>query len=170
MTAAQNSHEDVIRAGRKVLRVVGELHLRGYQRLRISPGVSSSGGYWRCSVTPASNISSENGAQMLEWRECDAHYSSADGRRYFGWIDMARATPSALADRFLREFQEIAREGHGRDWLYAGWYVELLHITYPDVLPEAYGDHVDSTLRIPCGGLRNGVFVPAPPPGPGMKR
>jgi hypothetical protein len=163
-----DSYSELIRAGRKVLRMVGELHLRGYQRLRISPGVSSSGSYWRCSVTPASNVSPDNGALMVEWRECDAHYSSADGRRYFGWTDMAHATASELADRFLQEFPAIARAGHGRDWLYAGWYVEMLHITYPDVLPEAYADYVDSTLRIPCGGQRKGVFVPAPPPGHGV--
>jgi len=55
------------RAYRKVLRMVTELHVRGYQRLRIAPGMAPSGCSWRCSITPATNISSRHGARILSW-------------------------------------------------------------------------------------------------------
>ena len=41
---------------RRVLRLVRDLHEQGYQLLRISPGMAPSGCYWRCAVTPKSNI------------------------------------------------------------------------------------------------------------------
>jgi hypothetical protein len=50
---------------RKALLMVGELHVRGYQRLRIAPGMSASGCYWRCSVTPAAHIRSRNSPDGL---------------------------------------------------------------------------------------------------------
>jgi hypothetical protein len=46
---------------------VGELHKRGYQQLRIAPGMAPSGMYWRCGVAPASNIPAANGARLADW-------------------------------------------------------------------------------------------------------
>ena len=42
------------RIHRKVLRMVSELHLRGYQRLRIAPGMSPSG--WNLNILETSNL------------------------------------------------------------------------------------------------------------------
>ena len=112
---------------------------------------------------------------MLDWRERDAHYTSADERCFFGWDDVAHFTPSQLADAFVERLPDLAKEGRGSDWLYAGWYVEMLHLTYPDVLPVAY--HADrDTIRdsegaftaIECIGERQGIIIPPPPPGYGL--
>lgn len=75
------------RVYRKVLRMVAELHVRGFQRLRIAPGMSASGCYWRCSVTPVTNISIWHGARLVSYDTLAAHYSTGSEREYFGWKD-----------------------------------------------------------------------------------
>jgi hypothetical protein len=148
---------------RKVLRMVSELHVRGYQRLRIAPGLSASGCHWRCAVTPITNISSRHGARMGHWDDTlMANYSTGSRREYFGWKDAAHATPSKLADLFIARFPTIAEAGKGSDWLYVGWYLEMLHVTYPDALPIAYAD-----WKLPDDYLdtTTGVHVPLPPRG-----
>lgn len=149
---------------RKMLYLGHELHLRGYQRLRISPGLSCSGVDWRCPITPVTNILRSHGAQMADWDGPVAHYTSANKDRYFGWDDGARLTPSKMADRFIERFPEIATAGKGSDWLYAGWYVEMLHLTYPDAFPIAYADFDLPTDHLTADGKRQ-VRIPLPPPG-----
>ncbi len=155
------------RVCRKILRMVTELHVRGFQRLRIAPGMSPSGCHWRCSVTPATNISSHHGARIVSWDTLAVHYSSSQERHYFGWDDAARATPSQMADLFIRRFPEIAEAGRGSDWLYSGWYLEMLYLTYPDSFPIAYADWdvpVDYLMTV---GGQSDVRIPLPPPGQG---
>ena len=100
---------------RKVLRLVSELHLRGYQCLRIAPGMSSSGMYWRCSITPVANILASHGAQLQDWEKA-ATYSSGMERNYFNWNDAAHCTPNQLAEMFIARFPEIAAAGYGPAW------------------------------------------------------
>ena len=99
------------RAYRKVLRMVSELHVRGYQRIRIEPGMAASGAAWRCAMAPATSFSVS-------------------------------------------------------DWPYAGWYLEMLHITYPDSFPVAYADWWDfPTDYLPTTGARKDLRIPLPPAG-----
>jgi len=153
---------------RRVLRMVLELHIRGYQRLRIAPGMSPSGCHWRCSITPATNISSRHGARMLSWDTLAAHYNSGQKRNYFGWDDASNASPSSLAELFIERFQEIAAAGRGSDWRYAGWYSEMLHLTYPDCFPIAYADWELPTDCLATNGESDSVRIPLPPPGFGI--
>lgn len=162
--------DPLIRYCRNVLRVIAELHLRGYQRLRIGPGLSSSGFFWRCAITPVSNILIDHGALLLDYQGPVAKYTVSMGNQYWGWTDATDLAPSDLADLFVERFPDIVMQGKGRDWLYAGWYVEMLSLTYPDLLPIAYADHLERTLDTPqlhtwkWGGGRE-VFIPMPPPG-----
>ncbi len=121
---------------RKLLLMVNELHRRGYQRLRIVPGMSPCGEHWRCSITPVTNVSVKHGARLVEWEHLTAHYTSADGAKYFGWT-------------------------------YAGWYQEMLGLTFPNLLPIAYreeGCPQDKLLTIGPDG-ETPVIIPLPPPG-----
>jgi hypothetical protein len=156
---------DDIRRGRKVLRMVAELHVRGYQRLRIAPGMAPSGCYWRCSVAPVLNVLVSHGARLADFDGMVAHYSSGMENRYFDWQDSPGMSPSWLADRFIERFPRIVAEGKGRDWLYAGWLVEILHLTYPDVLPIAYADWELPENAMMTVGARSDIHVPLPPPG-----
>jgi hypothetical protein len=153
---------------RKVLEMVGELHRRGYQRLRIAPGMSPSGMHWRCSVTPVSNVLRENGAMMKDWNELGAHYTTGQESNFFEWPDVAKASVSRLADLFIERFPQIAREGLGADWAYAGWYQEMLRLTATAALPIAYSDYFDDSVGgLPCVGGKGAaaIIVPMPPPG-----
>lgn len=153
---------------RKILRMVSELHLRGFQKLRIAPGMAPSGMYWRCSITSVNNISNRNGAKLLTWEKLSAHYTSADERKYFGWENVAHVTPSRLADLFVKRFPKIVDSGEGSDWAYAGWFIEMLHLTYPNELPIAYADWSLPRDYLTTVGERDDVRIPLPPPGLGV--
>lgn len=151
----------------RVLAMVGELHKRGFQRLRIVPGVAPSGVYWRCTITHAGNILRTHGA-LLARRDPDvARYTTGDGNRYFGWEDAREDTARQLAVKFMARFPEIAERGRGRDWAYAGWYVEMLGLAERGVLPVAYadwmGEEPDPRWLPTTEGFQSGL--PMPPGG-----
>jgi hypothetical protein len=161
--------DKAFRIYRKVLRMVAELHIRGYQRLRIAPGMSPSGCHWRCSITPVTNISRNNGARMASWGTLSADYTSGQGREYFGWKDASHATPSQLADLFIKRFLRISEAGYGSDWIYSGWYLEMLNLTYPERLPIAYADWDLPDDYLSSTGGHQKIRIPLPPPGLGIE-
>ena len=154
---------------RKILRMVAELHLRGYQRLRIAPGMSPSGCHWRCAITPVNNISRNNGARIASWGTLSAEYTSGQGQNFFGWEDASHDNPNQLADLFIKRFPRIAEAGYGADWIYAGWYIEMLHLTHPDSFPIAYADWDLPTDCLLSTGKDNNIRIPLPPPGLAME-
>ena len=165
-----SEQERAAREARKVLLLVSELHLRGCQLLRACVAMSPSGTSWRCSIAPSSLVSSTNGALLADgaWGSpLVAHYSSAAGSEYFGWTDATHYTPSGLARKFLHRYPDIVEAGRGSDWLYVGWYVEMLHLTYPNHLPFAMADWETSVDHLDTISLvaYTGVQVPLPPPG-----
>ena len=162
-TAAQNG----IRRCRKLLRAVGELHVRGFQRVRIVPSLYNLG-TWRCSILPACHISKEHGARWARDVPDDAiaRYSSASGSTFWGWQDVSHAHPSELADVILERFPRIAQLGYGQDWAYAGWYLHMLDVTYPDALPISWNDQTDDgDYRYVLKTIGRDVTIPLPPPG-----
>jgi hypothetical protein len=56
--------EPHIRRAVRVLAMVGELHKRGYQRLRVMPFMSPSGLYWRCWIGPSEFFYRNHGAML----------------------------------------------------------------------------------------------------------
>lgn len=157
---------DIYQPPRFILRMIAELHVRGYQRLRIAPGMSPSGSSWRCSITPSSNILRSNGARIGRLDGLTAHYTSGSGRQYFGWTDAEHAFPERLAELFVTRFPAIAAAAYGEDWLYAGWYQSMMHATYPDAFPVAYADYMDDAPGlITVGGSAAGKRISAPPAG-----
>jgi hypothetical protein len=163
------SSKTVIKCCRKVLRIVAELHLRGYQRLRIATGMSGSGMHWRCLITPASNILVANGAIIANEDGPVVRYTSGMLGRYFDWSDTAGLTPSQLADRFVDRFRKLVRLAKGRDWQYVGWYVEMLTLTHPNHVPitNEYLDQGPESRCMRTIGYEDAkeVYVPMPPPG-----
>ena len=122
----------------RLLAMVGELHARGYQRIRACPSLSGSGGYWRCSITAADNVTS-SGVVIVDF-DRGAHYTSGSGDCYFAWSDLAGASPDALADAFAERFGEIAAAGRGADPDYAAWFAELLSHAGRGHFPIALAD------------------------------
>lgn len=162
------------RAALLVLEMVHELHKAGYQRLRICPGMNSSGTAWRCSVTPVTNILRTHGAMTRDFERDVAHYSSAQGRDYFDWRDAADFTARELAMKFIDRFPGIVAQGKGEDWAYAGWYLQMLAFAEQGNFPLAYNDWGGADLNprfLPTSkfGIQSGLPMPpggeALPPG-----
>jgi len=159
--------------------MVGELHKRGYQRVRAIPAMAPSGMFWRCMVTPASNTRRVHGGHLVDWdfdNQTVATYSSGgEGNEYFGWTDRAGADARKLADTFLERFPRICEQGKGPDWAYAGWFVEVLGLAEGGWFPIIYADwEIDESeglnlIRVDGGNKPNVArpVLPPPPPGEG---
>lgn len=155
-----------IRRCQRVLAMVHELHKMGFQRLRIEPGVSPSGGSWRCAVAPASNFLTDHGARLRDFGPFVAHYTSSMEAEYFGWGDASRDTARELAQKFTHRFEDVVERAIGQDCSYVGWYVEMLGHAERGALPIAYSDwYVQPDPRyLPTdGGLD--IRLPMPPGG-----
>jgi hypothetical protein len=115
----------------RVLAMVHELHKAGYQRLRIRPFFSGSGCYWRCWITPASNMRPD-GYNLIEEDHDDANpglvarYTSGQDNEFFGWTDAKSMTARELAATFTKRFPRIVEQSQGCDWAYAGWLTDVL--------------------------------------------
>lgn len=122
--------------------MVAELHLRGYQRLRILPYIAPSGIAWRCAIAPAA-LFSEDGLRLDESGEfgvTTVTYTSASVAEYFNWSDAKYETPSGLARQFIKRFPQVVAPAKGSDWTYVGWFIEMLGLTYPSRFPYAFAD------------------------------
>lgn len=139
--------------------MVHELHKAGYQRIRISPGMSPSGMHWRCSSTFSDNVQ-EDGFTIREFDTANgwvAPYSSASIEP-FDWTGAADWNARILARRYLEAFPVIAERGAGRDWAYAGWLTDILGLVEQGETsryPVFYADYPLDLTDYP--------FLPPPP-------
>jgi len=131
-----------------------------------------SGKYWRCAIAPVSLVSVDHGARLVAGVRDDsriATYTSRDQNRYFAWTDIyPYATPKELAMHFVERFPEVVEAGRGSDWPYAGWYMEMLRLTYPDQFPYAVARCKVPDTYLPTASPakhRPKLRIPLPPPG-----
>lgn len=160
---------------RRILLMVRELHLMGYEQLRAVPYMYPIA--WRCPVVPATWTRREHGGEvdghlggipkLLTGGEGRRYtYSSGDAQRPFGWDGAPFATPRELAERFVRELPHIAWAGWGPDEAYVAWYEEMLAQTVPNGLTYSHGDYDEPTLRDALYATGCGVQrIALPPPG-----
>jgi len=149
----------------RVLSMVRCLHEAGYQKLRIVPGMSPSGFWWRCLILPSADVLASNGALCREDADWSAAYSSAHENSFFGWEDAKDDSASELAAKFMQRFPGIVLHGKGRDWAYAGWYLEMLGYAHEGGFPVAYDTFMDD---IPEGFMKltdGRTCLPLPPGG-----
>lgn len=154
----------------RVLRLVHELHKHGFQLLRIAPGMSASGCYWRCAITHKANILRSHGAMLSDEERLVAHHTSGQANEYFGWTDATDDTVQQLATKFTERFADIVDASRGDDWEYAGWYVRMLGYAEREMFPVAYADwHEEPDPRfLPLWGGQSDL--PMPPPGDAENR
>ena len=178
--------EPHIRRAVRVLAVVGELHKRGYQRLRVMPFMSSSGAYWRCWISPVNFFYRNHGAILLEKAVMSdgdeiqattmvARYTSGQDNHYFDWNDAEQDDVRSLANKFLDRFRRLADFGKGWDYPYAGWYQRLLWLAEAGWLPVVLRDYNPVSYdRVPLDDVRpkewhvdkdETPILPLPPPG-----
>ena len=150
---------------RRVLMMAQKLHRRGYEKLRVAPGLSPSGLYWRCSIVPVGLVRRDHGAMAIDDGEIAARYGSGQGAEYFGWKDAEHDPPAAMADKFVERFPDLAAQGRGSDPEYVHWYAGMMRATAPHGLIYAYADWDLPDDHLPVLGCTADVRVPMPPAG-----
>lgn len=158
----KNPEDEAHRNATLVILMVEELHRLGYERLRICPGMSPSGMYWRCSVTHVDNIQADHGAMMVDEKSDVVTYSSGSGDKFFGWEDTQGDSPEILARKFVERFPLIARLGRGDDEEYVRWFKGVVDVVQTGELPYAYSDWGDDTDDglLPTVGGTTGLIMP----------
>ena len=113
--------------GDRLLEMVGELHARGLERLRITPFMAPSGVHWRLVIYAVG---------------CDevARYTSAEDDGFYAWPESPGSSASELADLFVERFAELARAGRGEDPGYAAWMRQVLDVVRQGWVPYFYAD------------------------------
>jgi hypothetical protein len=144
--------------------MVHELHKLGFQRLRVVPYLAGTN-CWRVIVTPASRVLTTHGAWGPE-NTSVARYTEAASNQYFRWKDAKNDTSLQLAQKFISRFPKLCKAGLGRDWAYAGWYMELMRFADAGELPVASWDGMPPTdPRFLPTWLYVDSGLPMPPPG-----
>jgi hypothetical protein len=150
----QQHPEPHVRRAVRVLAMVGELHRRGYQKIRVMPFMSPSGNHWRCWIGPDTLFYRDHGAYLrdsgfseTQHESSSARYTSGDENRYFGWRDAENDDARLLANKFLERFARLAGEGEGWSYTYAGWYQRLLGLAERGWLPVVMSDDSTSSLK-----------------------
>ena len=144
----------------RILQAVELLHRRGYQQVRILPGVSPSGMYWRASIARASDFDTDG--NLVE-SSMTLHYTTGAASELAGQrvtTATSAATVAQMIDRAL-----CLADDRRRDWSYAGWYAELMEaVACHDGLPVAYADGFDASRGWEVG-WGSDVWHPRPPVG-----
>lgn len=172
------SSDATTRRCQRMLRMVAELHKRGFQKLRIMPHIYELG-TWRLAFGPREGFSDRMGLAMTVPALTRApQYTSASQNHPFDWRDTGKDDARALADKMIERFPELLADGLGRDWEYAGWFVELMGWVEAGFLPFINPQHPKTGLavdpltltatplyRIGAGGSVGDSRCPLPPPG-----
>ncbi len=131
---------DPLGAALKLLRMVAELHARGFQRLRIAPGLAPAGGDWRCALVPASRMDPAHGAGEQVGNLLAARYSTSEDYHFFGWNDGAKMSIKEMAESFVRTFTTVCEQALGPDPVYANWFLSVVHAAEHGALPVAFSE------------------------------
>lgn len=147
---AQSDAEAIAARMRLVLNMVGVLHRRGFERLRIVPGFSGSGMYWRCSFAPDTNIVPEPTLQdidqIADHEGLVVTWSNANPR-VFGDPNASHMNEDQLADAFAVRFPALLTGCKGSDSAYAAWFADLLNVVRQGFFPVFYGDYLSIENR-----------------------
>lgn len=131
----------------RVFQMVHELHKIGYQGVRICPGITSSGSYYRIHIATADSMDHREGYGLYPHFNIDPDtesepstviYSSSVDNKYFGWEDGPGSSAKNLANKFITRFPEMAESSFYLDWAYAGWMTGLIGELENGWLPMAF--------------------------------
>lgn len=126
-----------------VMEMLAELHGLGYQRLRLSSGISPTGLNWRYSVAPADQFEG-NGYLLRSGLYPGSAFGTTRGDDDpFGWDGTRDLSARQLAELFIERYPAVAAAGKGNDADYAAWFLSALQTSRPDGAPVMYGEYVD---------------------------
>lgn len=150
---------------RRILQGVHELHRRGYQQVRIYPGMSPSGMYWRVLVFDAHDCPDETRSHSLSDGRL-LSYSTGGKTEFLDAVVDHESTPGEVADLILSRMTWL--DAPVADPAYASWYDRLMAlVNEQDAEPVAYSD---SYVQPPGWEIGWGGSVHIePPPAPGWE-
>ncbi|GLD44888.1 hypothetical protein Mkiyose1665_53880 [Mycobacterium kiyosense] len=123
----------------RILQGVRVLHQRGYHRLRILPGMSPSGMYWRVAITLSDNLIDDH---VIDWHTA-LHYSTGGLTEFAAGEVTVTTKPERVADLILNELPDAAPTND--DPAYIAWFAELIRtVEQTKALPVAYADYFDA--------------------------
>lgn len=155
--------DDTTLACIRLLEMTHELHILGYQKIRIYPSLAPSGCHWRLQWAPDTAFESAVEPPETFSEQESVRYSSGQGWELFAWQGVRELSAKEMAEQFIRQFPALARAGFGDDWAYAGWLTRLLGEARKGHLPLFSADwDIDFSRGIPM--TKNNTF-PLPPPG-----
>lgn len=166
VTIDEETHDAVQRAlaratPLRILQGVRALHRRGREGVRVVPGLSPSGFYWRVTVASADNLVDRHGF-LASIRPAETiSYSDSALTDFAGGEVGITTSPDAVADLILaaRPGLDVAFD----DPAYVAWFDGLVQLVERlDRLPVSFADY-----ELPQGWtLGRGVVYPSPPEPP----
>jgi len=145
----------------RMMEMTHELHVLGYQKIRIFPSMAPSGCHWRLEWVPDYSVPSAFMPPEHSNEHESERYTSGAGWQPFEWQSVKSLSALEMAQQFLRQFPELARAGKGDDWAYAGWLTKLLGEVRQGKLPYFLADwDIDLSRGVPMHG---GEPFPLPP-------
>ena len=138
---ASLGNPELLRALRFLL-VVRSLHDAGYQRMRISAGMSPSGLHWRCYIGTADNVETDGWSIVDSYSDVvGTSFGNDTGNRLFEWEDVGGKSAGQSARMFVERFPEMARRGLGHDEAYADWFAGMMATANTGRLPVFFADY-----------------------------
>lgn len=146
-----------------VVLLVGELHKRGYERLRFFGYMSPSGVAYRVHILRKEDV---------DWTGYFKYYSESTPK-YMTWYDSVGSkccgkSPKELADTFAVCYPELLQACKGKDPEYVFWFRKVVWLAHHDAFPCGCNDHMNCREKgcIPCVGMNEKDWVlPMPPTG-----
>lgn len=113
----------------KLLFVVKELHIGGYEKLRIVPSLSPSGLSWRCSFVTkkGSQFKTINASNWLQ------DVINVSSKNEYSIVE--------LTDIFAREHHHFLAHCKGKNKEYVEWYSNMLNTFKEGELPYAFSEY-----------------------------
>lgn len=149
----------------RILQGVAFLHQRGYHRLRVLPGVSPSGMFWRVAITHADNLIDDSDYPHLVDFDRAINYTTGALTEFAAGEVNVVSTAEAVADLILQALPATVPTND--DPAYVAWYADLLQVVEGSgSLPIAYAEHFDASEGWEVG---RGVRYPLPPKAPSAR-
>ena len=150
------------RMARRLMRMVGALHDRGFESLYLYCGMNGSGGNWRYAIGAMDHARWPR--RLRDPLQVFNSMNGSDDPRQIEWAKLD-APPDVLADDFLATYPKIVEAAKEPNPAFVAWFQQMLSIGEPlgllvfyfdyktDPRPEFWGSYPDVFVDLPPGLL-----------------
>lgn len=145
----------------RILQGVRALHERGFDRVRVVPGISPSGMYWRVTITTVDNLIDERYDSTVHDHDAAITYTTGAQCEFAGGNVTATTDPETVADMIISALPETSATSD--DPAYVAWFAGVLQLVErTGALPVAYAEYFDGSEGWEFGWGSN-IRYPHPP-------